>query len=56
MGAALYVIPPCIALFGWLFFNEATSAKALLAGLIILAGVAVAEFGRTFFSGAKEAA
>ena len=56
VGASLYVIPPCIALFGWLFFHETTSAKTLLAGLIILAGVAVAEFGRTYFSGAKEAA
>nr|WP_246715083.1 EamA family transporter [Aestuariivirga litoralis] len=50
VGASLYVIPPCIALIGWLFFNEATGAKTLLAGLIILAGVAVAEFGKTFLS------
>ena len=47
VGAALYVIPPCIALFGWLFFNEATSFNTLIGGLIILVGVAVAEFGKS---------
>lgn len=56
VGASLYVIPPCIALFGWLFFHETTSAKTLLAGMIILAGVAVAEFGRSYFRRAKEVA
>ena len=47
VGATLYVIPPCIALFGWLFFGEATGFNTLIGGLIILAGVAVAEFGKT---------
>jgi len=53
-GAALYVVPPCIALFGWLFLGEATGAKTLLAGLIILIGVAVAEFGKSFKLSLKE--
>ncbi|MDE2385866.1 MAG: DMT family transporter [Alphaproteobacteria bacterium] len=48
VGASLYLIPPCIALFGWLFFGEATGMNTLIGGLIILAGVAVAEFGKTF--------
>ena len=48
VGATLYVIPPCIALFGWLFFGEATGMNTLIGGLIILAGVAVAEFGKSF--------
>ena len=48
VGASLYLVPPCIALFGWLFFNEATGLNTLIGGLIILAGVAIAEFGKTF--------
>ncbi len=56
VGASLYVIPPCIALFGWLFLGEATGAKTLLAGLIILLGVAVAEFGKSFMLRAEEQA
>ena len=48
VGASLYLIPPCIALFGWLFFGEATGLNTLIGGLIILAGVAVAEFGKSF--------
>jgi drug/metabolite transporter (DMT)-like permease len=56
VGATLYVIPPCIALFGWLFLGEATGAKTLLAGLIILIGVAVAEFGKSFILRTKEQA
>ncbi len=47
VGAALYLIPPCIALFGWLFFGEATSLNTLIGGLIILIGVGVAEFGKS---------
>jgi drug/metabolite transporter (DMT)-like permease len=47
VGAALYLIPPCIALFGWLFFGEATGMNTLIGGLIILLGVAVAEFGKS---------
>jgi drug/metabolite transporter (DMT)-like permease len=47
VGATLYLIPPCIALFGWLWFGEATGIHTLIAGLIILVGVAVAEFGKS---------
>jgi drug/metabolite transporter (DMT)-like permease len=46
VGAALYLIPPCIALFGWLVFGEATGLNTLIGGFIILIGVAVAEFGK----------
>ena len=54
VGATLYMIPPCIALFGWLFFNEATSVNTLIGGMIILVGVAIAEFGKNFMLTAKE--
>lgn len=47
VGAALYLIPPCIALFGWLLFNETTGINTLIGGLIILTGVAIAEFGKS---------
>jgi drug/metabolite transporter (DMT)-like permease len=47
VGATLYLIPPCIALFGWLWFGEATGIHTLIAGLVILTGVAVAEFGKS---------
>jgi len=47
VGAALYLIPPCIALFGWLVFNEATGLNTLIGGFIILIGVGVAEFGKS---------
>ncbi len=47
VGASLYVIPPCVAIFGWLFLHESTSATTWIAGAIILFGVAVAEFGKS---------
>jgi drug/metabolite transporter (DMT)-like permease len=50
VGASLYLIPPCIALVGWLFFHESTSLNTLIGGLIILLGVAVAEFGKSLLS------
>ena len=46
-GASLYLVPPGVALFGWLFLNETTGPQTLIGGLIILIGVAVAEFGKT---------
>ena len=49
VGAALYLIPPCIALFGWLAFGEATGVNTLIGGFIILIGVAVAEFGKSLY-------
>jgi drug/metabolite transporter (DMT)-like permease len=50
MGASLYIIPPCIAAFGWLFLGETTSATTWIAGAIILVGVGVAEFGKNFIT------
>ena len=44
-GASLYMIPVLAVLAGWLVLGEAASAATLLAGLVILAGVAVAQFG-----------
>ena len=47
-GASLYLIPPTVALIGWLFLGETTGPQTLIGGFIILVGVAVAEFGKTF--------
>jgi len=49
-GASLYLIPPGAAVFGWLFLHETTGPQTLLGGLIILIGVAVAEFGKSFIT------
>ncbi len=45
MGASLYLIPVLSVLSGWAVLHEKISNSTLIAGLIILAGVAVAEFG-----------
>ncbi len=45
MGASLYLIPVLAILSGWAVLHEKISSSTLIAGLIILAGVAVAEFG-----------
>lgn len=55
VGASLYLIPPGVALFGWVFLNETTGTQTLLGGLIILIGVAVAEFGKSFMTQPKRA-
>ncbi len=47
-GISLYMIPPGVALFGWLFLGETTGPQTLLGGFIIMIGVAVAEFGKSF--------
>lgn len=47
-GASLYLVPPGVALFGWLFLHETTGAQTLIGGFIIMIGVAVAEFGKSF--------
>jgi len=47
-GVSLYLIPPGVALFGWLFLGETTGPQTLLGGFIIMVGVAVAEFGKSF--------
>ncbi len=45
MGASLYLIPVLAVLSGWAVLNEKITASTLIAGFIILAGVAAAEFG-----------
>ncbi len=45
MGASLYLIPVLAVLSGWAVLHEKISSSTLIAGLIILSGVAVAEFG-----------
>lgn len=45
MGASLYLIPVLAVLSGWAVLHEKISSSTLIAGLIILTGVAVAEFG-----------
>jgi drug/metabolite transporter (DMT)-like permease len=47
VGATLYLIPVLAVGAGWLMLNEKASYATLLAGLVILAGVAVAEFGKS---------
>jgi drug/metabolite transporter (DMT)-like permease len=45
MGASLYLIPVLAVLSGWAVLHEKITSSTLIAGAIILAGVAVAEFG-----------
>jgi drug/metabolite transporter (DMT)-like permease len=45
MGASLYLIPVLAVLSGWAVLHEKITTSTLIAGAIILAGVAVAEFG-----------
>lgn len=45
MGASLYLIPVLAVLSGWAVLHEKITPSTLIAGAIILAGVAVAEFG-----------
>ena len=45
MGASLYLIPVLAVLSGWAVLHEKVTPSTLIAGFIILAGVAVAEFG-----------
>ncbi len=47
MGASLYLIPVIAIGAGWVFLHEVASLATLVAGLIILAGVAYAEFGKS---------
>ncbi len=47
MGASLYLIPVLAVLSGWAVLHETIAISTLIAGAIILAGVAVAEFGST---------
>lgn len=45
MGASLYLIPVLAVLSGWAMLHEKITASTLIAGFIILVGVAAAEFG-----------
>lgn len=45
MGASLYLIPVLAVLSGWALLHEKISSSTVVAGLVILTGVAVAEFG-----------
>jgi drug/metabolite transporter (DMT)-like permease len=47
VGATLYLVPVLAVAAGWLMLDENASYATLLAGLVILAGVAVAEFGKS---------
>ncbi len=46
VGASLYVIPLLAAVAGWVVLDESLTARTLLAGAIILIGVAICEFGK----------
>jgi drug/metabolite transporter (DMT)-like permease len=48
VGASLYAIPVLGVLSGWLVLGEAVTIHTLFAGIVILAGVAIAEFGKEF--------
>jgi drug/metabolite transporter (DMT)-like permease len=41
-GAALYLVPPCALLLGWLVLGETPAPSALAGGALVLAGVALA--------------
>ncbi len=56
MGASLYLIPLLAVAAGWAVLGEEASLATVVAGVVILAGVAVAEFGKTLFSTAEEKA
>ncbi len=45
VGASLYVIPLLAVVSGWVVLGETLGLRALIAGLVILAGVAISEFG-----------
>jgi drug/metabolite transporter (DMT)-like permease len=48
VGASLYAIPLLAALSGWLILDETLTMRTIIAGAVILAGVAISEFtGRT---------
>jgi drug/metabolite transporter (DMT)-like permease len=47
VGATLYVVPVLAALAGWILLGENIGISTLIAGVIILAGVAFAEIGKS---------
>ena len=50
MGASLYLVPVLAVAAGWLVLSEKVTFTTLIAGFLILAGVAIAEFGKSFLS------
>jgi drug/metabolite transporter (DMT)-like permease len=54
MGASLYLIPLLAVAAGWAVLGEQASVATLVAGVVILAGVAIAEFGKIMFLAAEE--
>lgn len=50
IGVALYVIPVIAVVAGAVFLGETVTVTAMLGGLLILGGVAVAQFGPRFIS------
>ena len=46
LGASLYVVPLLAVIAGWLVLGEKLSWHAAAAGTVIIAGVAVSEFGK----------
>jgi drug/metabolite transporter (DMT)-like permease len=50
MGASLYIVPVLAVAAGWLVLGEKITSTTLIAGFLILAGVAIAEFGKSFLS------
>lgn len=50
MGASLYLVPVLAVAAGWLVLGEKVTFTTLIAGFLILAGVAIAEFGKSFLT------
>jgi drug/metabolite transporter (DMT)-like permease len=46
LGASLYAVPILAAIAGWVVLGEKLSPQAGIAGAIIIAGVAISEFGK----------
>lgn len=48
VGGSLYVIPILSAISGWALLAEPITSRTIIAGAIILSGVAFAEYGKAF--------
>ena len=53
VGASLYLVPVLAVIAGWAVLGEHISFTTILAGALILGGVAVAEFGKSFLPARK---
>ena len=54
MGASLYMVPVIAVVSGWLVLGEKITLTTLISGSLILVGLAIAEFGKSFLSRAKK--